>query len=212
MQAAKILTIDDFVLFSEKLQGHGLFEFIDNRIVPVQSTEPLDEAFVEKILDPAFDTQHLSLSFPVATQKHDKIISNLHFHLRLALRNKGYSVYSQGTDILANGESYKPDIVVVREEEEVREKHHILNPLLVMEVLSKSTQSKDRAEKLDNYQTIPELMAYLMVSQQEKKVWIYERIDAYTWQERILTSTSQAIELIQPALSLRLEDVYEGIL
>ncbi|MBC8110989.1 MAG: hypothetical protein H7Y04_08020, partial [Verrucomicrobia bacterium] len=127
MLAVKTLTVDDFVLFSEKLQGHGLFEFIGGQIVPVQSTEPLNESFVEQVLHPDFTTENLHLSFPVATQKHDLIISNLHFYLRLVSKTFNLHVYSQGTDIRANGESYKPDIVLVDKNAEIREKHHVLN-------------------------------------------------------------------------------------
>jgi hypothetical protein len=169
MLSVKTLTIDDFVLFSEKMQGHGLFEFIGGQIMPVQGTEPLDESFIEQILQNGFESSISNPSFPVATQKHDKIVSNLHGYLFMLSKKAGLSVYSQGTDVLANGEMYKPDIVLVEKNAEIREKHHILNPVLMVEVLSRSTQAKDKSEKLDNYQSIPELKAYWLISQNEKK-------------------------------------------
>jgi Uma2 family endonuclease len=79
--------------------------------------------------------------------------------LRLALRQQNYFIYSQGTDVYVPeaDKGYKPDVVLVQKDVEKRENHHILNPLATFEVLSKSTQAKDKTEKLDGYQSIESL-------------------------------------------------------
>ncbi|MDX2301311.1 MAG: Uma2 family endonuclease [Microscillaceae bacterium] len=213
MIANKILTIEDFALFQERMQDMGLFEFIDRQIIPVQGTEPVDAEMVAYVLSPDFDQNTLDLSFPMPTQQHDRIVSNLHFYLRLLARGLNYFIYSQATDIFVDstGKIYKPDIVLVQKDAEHRENHRILNPLVLFEVLSKSTQAKDQSEKLEAYQSIPTLQVYVLIAQDEPKVMVYQRLSENTWQLQNLKKLEDRFTLQSIELSLSLQEIYEEV-
>lgn len=60
----------------------------------------------------------------------------------------------------------------------------ITNPLLIVEVLSASTEEEDRGNKWQHYQLIPSLMEYVLVSQTHPRVECYRRLPSGTWEYR----------------------------
>ncbi|BCL78493.1 Uma2 family endonuclease [Ktedonobacteria bacterium brp13] len=85
----------------------------------------------------------------------------------------------------------------------------IQSPLIVVEVLSPTTERYDRGEKFARYQSCPSLEAYILVSQNERYVEVYRK--ATNWrQERF--SENQVIKLDQLDLELPLDEIYEGVL
>jgi Uma2 family endonuclease len=85
-------------------------------------------------------------------------------------------------------------------------------PCWVVEVLSDSTESIDRGEKLHNYRTIPTLQAYILVSQDQRLVEVYRRLDDDTWRYETLDSTNpKPLGLPCIARDLSLEEIYKGL-
>jgi Uma2 family endonuclease len=76
-----------------------------------------------------------------------------------------------------------PDVVVVCGKTRYRDGHSdtILNPILLIEVLSPSTEAYDRGFKAAQYRTIESLQEYAFVSQSEPRVEIYRRGSANEW-------------------------------
>ena len=209
----KVLTIADFMLFQERMRDFALFEFIDHQIIPVQGTEPVEDSLIAYVLSAEFDENEITTSFPMATKNHDTIISNLHGYLFIMLKQLGIKVYSQGTDIYAPGKdkAYKPDIVLVKKGLEKRENHQIINPLVTFEVLSKSTQAKDKTEKLEGYQGIESLQAYVLIAQDAYKVTVYERLSANTWQQQNLNSLEDTLSIKSLDIQMNLKEIYEEV-
>lgn len=85
----------------------------------------------------------------------------------------------------------------------------IQSPLIVVEVLSPSTERYDRTEKFARYMTCPTLEVYILVSQDEQHVEVYRRSTGWR-QERF--SAGQTINLDQLDLELPVESIYEGVL
>ena len=85
----------------------------------------------------------------------------------------------------------------------------IQSPLIVVEVLSPSTERYDRTEKFTRYMRCPTLEVYILVSQDEQYIEVYRRSTSWK-QERF--SASQIIKLEQLDLELPVEAVYEGML
>jgi Uma2 family endonuclease len=83
-------------------------------------------------------------------------------------------------------------------------------PCLIVEVLSDATESVDRGEKLHHYQKVPELEAYLLVSQKQRRVDVFKRSGAF-WRFESLTD-SAVIELSCPTMKLSLDSIYRGVL
>jgi Uma2 family endonuclease len=85
----------------------------------------------------------------------------------------------------------------------------IQSPLIVIEVLSPSTERYDRIEKFARYMRCPTLEVYMLVSQDEQYVEVYRRSTGWK-QERF--SEGQIITLDQLDLELPVESIYEGVL
>ena len=85
----------------------------------------------------------------------------------------------------------------------------IQSPLIVIEVLSPSTEKYDRIEKFARYMRCPTLEVYMLVSQDEQYIEVYRRSTGWK-QERF--SEGQIIILEQLDLELPVESIYEGVL
>ena len=93
--------------------------------------------------------------------------------------------------------------------------HHrdvLLNPVLLVEVLSPSTEQYDRGTKAKLYRTIPSLRECLLVSQTTPEIELYRRENGDDW--RILTANTldSTLELTSIDFRLSLRDLYQGIL
>ena len=81
---------------------------------------------------------------------------------------------------------YYPDIAVVCDEREINSTDDfILYPVLVIEVLSKSTAAFDRGDKFTDYQTCPTLKEYVLIEQSHQKIECYRREESGVWREYI---------------------------
>jgi Uma2 family endonuclease len=87
----------------------------------------------------------------------------------------------------------------------------ILNPVLIAEVLSPSTEAYDRGDKFRAYRTIPTLRHYLLISQDCPCVEHYEKIDDQRWSFLDCTDPKGAIILQQPDLEIPLAELYRRI-
>jgi Uma2 family endonuclease len=105
-----------------------------------------------------------------------------------------------------------PDVSVVCHELVRDPESHttVVNPALLVEVLSDSTEAYDRGEKLEQYQQIPSLAAILLVSHRERRVDVFRRDDG-GW----LAATARGgdvIALEHLGCSLPVDEIYDGIL
>ncbi|MCU0353795.1 MAG: Uma2 family endonuclease, partial [Cytophagales bacterium] len=131
MVSQKVYTNEEFHTFVERAEGK--FEWVDGQIIALYSGEPVEESLVGYVLSPDFDRTQLP-DFPMPTERHDNIVSNLHFYVRLALKGLPFKVYSQATYIRDNDweKSRLPDIIVVDAASQQRNKRHeVTNPVLL---------------------------------------------------------------------------------
>lgn len=89
--------------------------------------------------------------------------------------------------------------------------YYVEEPCLIIEVLSPNTESIDRREKLEAYKRIPTLHAYLMASQDERKVERYWRDERSQWWHAEVAGEGTISLLCPPEAELTLADVYEGL-
>jgi Uma2 family endonuclease len=85
----------------------------------------------------------------------------------------------------------------------------LLNPTVVVEVLSPATQEYDRGEKLARYRSIPSLQHVLLIEPDHVDVEHWRR-DAAGWSRTVYTSPEDRIALEPPGLVLSVRDLYEG--
>jgi Uma2 family endonuclease len=120
-----------------------------------------------------------------ASRRHNRIVTNLSSALSVQLQSRPCNNYSNDMRVrIGNAERYVyPDIVATcgREEFEDDQQDVLLNPLLIIEVLSPSTEADDRGDKLRYYQTIPSLREYVLVSQDHRCFEVYRKQPDGRW-------------------------------
>ena len=115
------------------------------------------------------------------TPEHARICANVIALLNLALGSRRCSVYTTDLRIrvLATGLATYPDVSVICGQPELDpadpKRHTALNPKLLVEVLSPSTEDYDRGEKLDNYRQIASLDEVVLVHHGERKLVVWRR-------------------------------------
>ena len=108
---------------------------------------------------------------------------------------------------------FYPDIVVVRNEPQFEDATFdvLLNPRLVIEVLSPSTEHKDRGEKFDCYETLESLTDYVLISQTEPRIEHFSRLEDGVWRFVVARGVGATLALPAIGCSLRLADVYARV-
>ncbi|ELS31065.1 MULTISPECIES: Uma2 family endonuclease [Pseudanabaena] len=165
-----------------------------------------------------------------ATATHSTISINLLSYLGFLLRDTDFQLYNSALRIWIpeyNCGTYT-DLMVVNGEPEFngdsqgdasRRTDEILNPLLIVEVLSPSTEGYDRGDKFRKYRSIPSFCEYLLVSQSEPYVEQYHQIDRQNnnqnnrdrWQLQICDRVEQTIHLQSLNLELPMSEIYRRV-
>jgi len=147
--------------------------------------------------------------------RHNRIGLNIASRLGSHLRGTPCHVFMNDVRVrVAKAHAfYYPDLVVTcasREKPLDMSATQVEDAVLVVEVLSTSTQATDRREKLIAYRTLPGLVEYLLVSQDFAHIQIHRRREDIGW-ERIEYSGFETIHLASIALDLDMREVYEGV-
>jgi Uma2 family endonuclease len=106
-----------------------------------------------------------------------------------------------------------PDIVVVCEEPELEDQvfDTLLNPTVIIEILSKSTENYDRGKKFEHYRTIKSLQEYLLISQEKMFVEYYQRQRNHRWIFETYSQPEEKIILSSIEVEFYLRDIYKKI-
>ena len=109
------------------------------------------------------------------------------------------------------GKFYYPDVAVVCEKLLFRENRNdtIVNPLLIVEVLSDSTAAKDRAEKFWSYQLLESFQEYILVSQDKAAIEQFVRQPDGSWRYLAMIGTDSVLKLTTVEAELDLNEVYQ---
>jgi len=90
-------------------------------------------------------------------------------------------------------------------------KDTVMNPVLIVEVLSESTRDYDRGQKFQHYRTLPSLSDYLTVAQDRPYVEHWTRQSPNSWLLVEFSDISQSIPLASISCILPLAEVYDKI-
>ncbi len=151
-----------------------------------------------------------------ASEGHNLASLNLATRLNFELREKPCRVYSNDMRVLApRSRSYMyPDIVVACPPIEFQDgkRDTLLNPQVVVEVLSPSTASYDRGTKFDLYPQSESLLQYVLVNQDEARAMSYIRqSDGVAWLMIPLTGLDAVLEFPTLGLSVPLSEIYRNV-
>ncbi|MGF1532113.1 MAG: Uma2 family endonuclease [Bernardetiaceae bacterium] len=148
---------------------------------------------------------------------HNTICGNIFSEINMRLKGTSCQIMNSDTKLyLQPRESYVyPDAMILcgTKEESPELKGAFMNPVVIIEVLSDSTEGFDRGEKFEYYRQIPSLKHYLMIRQDVVKIDIYSREDTL-WRIETLTGLKNVMELevvTDLKLNLPLADIYDRI-
>lgn len=153
-------------------------------------------------------------AMPGASRKHNLITGNTLAELNVQLRNRVCEVYPSDMRVKvgSTGRYTYPDVVVVCDEPRFEDSHFdtLLNPTVLIEVLSPSTAAYDRGEKFASYQKLDSLCEYVLISQDRVRVEYYLRQEQ-TWDLTEFHSLSDAFQLVSIGCELSLQAIYAKV-
>jgi len=149
------------------------------------------------------------------TLNHNELAGSLMVLLRLALRGKSYHTFISNQRLWIpqfNNYTY-PDVMVVARPIELQSGRTdtITNPVLIAEVLSKSTKAYDRDEKFAAYRSIPSFQEYLLIDQYRLQVQQYSKTDGNKWIFSEYSCAGDRLMLSSISVEVSLADLYENI-
>jgi Uma2 family endonuclease len=146
-----------------------------------------------------------------ASQRHNVIVGNIVGELRNALRERPCLVMPSDMKVhvpAKRGFVYPDASVVCGPPSSLDDAADVLvNPTLVVEVLSRSTEAFDRGEKFDGYRSIASLRDVVLVAQHEPRVEVYSRQPDGAWLLRI-TRADETARLPALEIDLQIAELY----
>ena len=165
------------------------------------------------------DTKHEYLRGEIiamsgASREHSLIVTNISGELYIQLKEGICEVHTNDMRVRTHPETsyFYPDVVVVCGEPRFEDNAFdtLLNPIVLVEVLSPSTQAYDRGEKFKNYQQLTSLQEYILVSQDEVHIEHYRRQETQ-WKLTEFRSLENVLLLTAIECALSLEDIYRRV-
>jgi len=145
------------------------------------------------------------------TPEHAGLAASVIGELRAALRGHPCRVFSSDlrVKVQATGLATYPDASVVcsKLEADAEDPQSIVNPVVLVEVLSDSSEAYDRGEKFAHYRRIPSLCEYVLISQHGPRIEVHRRNELGRW-ELYEAGKGESIELASVGCKLSVDDVY----
>lgn len=150
------------------------------------------------------------------TIEHGRLTSSVTGALDAQLRGSPCAAFSSDVlvRVLATGLATYPDLSVVcgRLERDPEDANTIVNPTVLIEVLSDSTEAYDRGEKFAHYQRIPSLKEYVLVSQRSPRIEVFRRNeDGRSWTLYVAEATEK-IGLASIGCEIAVDEIYANAL
>jgi Uma2 family endonuclease len=150
------------------------------------------------------------------SRNHTAIVTNLTVEIGFILK-KGPCIF-RATDsrvlVSKTGLYTYPDILILCKEPEYEhgpKPDTLLNPDIIMEVLSPSTRDYDRTVKFRHYKTLDSLCEYLLIEQDTPIIDHFVRGPGGKWTMETLMGMESSLELATMPLQVAFEDIYRGV-
>ncbi len=151
------------------------------------------------------------------TPAHGLIAANITRALGNAIisTNKPCSPYSSDVKIHieATNRTFYPDLSIVCGKAIPSEKDHhaLINPILIVEVLSERTVAFDRGAKFSHYRQIPSLKEYVLISQDEPILDTFYRTEDGTWEINTIQEMSEKVLFKSISCEVAMSDIYRMV-
>lgn len=151
-----------------------------------------------------------------ASLAHNLIAVNVLTALRIQMRGRLCNVFSgdMRVKVSATGLYTYPDISALCGERQLEGDAFdtLLNPSVLIEILSPSTEAYDRGVKFAHYQRIESLQVYVLIAQDKRRIEIYRRQESDNWLYSALEGLDAKVSLDVIGCELTAADVYEGVI
>ncbi|MPY88241.1 MAG: Uma2 family endonuclease [Luteitalea sp.] len=149
------------------------------------------------------------------SMEHSTINANLIVRLGVQLQGRPCQVFSPNMKVRTtpSGLYAYPDVTVVCGDPHLHDEHRdvLINPTVIIEVLSPSTEAYDRGEKFRRYRQIDTLSDYLLVAQKQPLIEHYRRQSDQSWLYTAVSDLEGQVDIASINCSLRLREAYERI-
>lgn len=151
-----------------------------------------------------------------ATENHNLISVNILTTLKSQLSGKGCKVYpaDMRVRVQETGEYFYPDASAVCEKAQFAEGvfDSLINPDLIIEVLSSSTERFDRGKKFQIYRKIASLREYILIAQDKPHIERYALNHAGKWELTDVIGLDSSLKLISVECTLDMKEVYDLVI
>lgn len=156
-----------------------------------------------------------TLARPGASREHNQIASNIVRVLGNQFLEKPCTVYSSDMKVKVEEiQKYTyPDVVVSCDREEYEDENNdvLLNPMVIFEILSDSTEAYDRGEKFAHYQLLGSLAEYILISQHFCRVEKFQRRDDNAWIYSACQEMDDIVKLESVSCELPDSEIYRKV-
>lgn len=150
-----------------------------------------------------------------ASARHNRIVGSTYAALYGQLRGRSCTIYSSDmrVKIVQTGLYTYPDIAIVcgHEHFEDSKEDTLLNPSIIIEILSPSTETYDRSKKFHNYRSILSLREYILIAQDDYHIERFARQNDNTWVFSEAVTREGQLSLTTIQCTLLLAEVYEKV-
>lgn len=145
------------------------------------------------------------------TLRHNTIAGNVLVALRQHLKGAPCSVFMGDVKLRVAQDNafYYPDVMVICDTTLPGDAQVVETPVLIVEVLSATTEAIDRREKLLSYRRLPSLKEYVLVAQDTCRVEIYRR-EGDAWRWIAIEAADREVEFASVNVTLPLAELYAG--
>ena len=149
-----------------------------------------------------------------ASERHNRIAGNAYGSLWGQITPNGCSIYASDMRVrIPNGNYAYPDVSALCGSPDLLtdELDILLNPSVIIEILSSSTESFDRGNKFTAYRAIPSVMEYILIAQDHPHVEVRARQSDGSWVIREYIQLTDRVHLPSIDAHLALTDVYRNV-
>jgi Uma2 family endonuclease len=150
-----------------------------------------------------------------ASEPHNLIVANTLSEIRQQLKKRPCRAYANDmrVKVSSTGLFTYPDVVVVCGQAQFDDSHldTLLNPILIIEVLSDSTEACDRGRKFEHYRKLESLAEYVLIAQQRPHVESYRRQPDRRWMLTESDGLESSLRLDAIDCELALAEIYDKV-
>ncbi len=150
-----------------------------------------------------------------ATTNHNQIAGNFYRRFPLTINNQDYYTYMETVRLwLSDYSIYTyPDVMVIKGQPlyQGNSQSNVINPLIIVEVLSNSTQAYDRGDKFKFYRSLPTFQEYILIEQSSYSVERYYKQKDEQWLIDFVTGENAVLQLLSVDWQISFQDLYQRV-